>query len=366
MEGINILNDIVDVLKKIEANGFKAYVVGGFVRDFYRNKENPDIDICTSAKPSELNNIFSDISLDQYGSLILKYNGINFEITTFRREKKYLDNRHPMDVKYVKKLKTDLKRRDFTMNAICLTSDLNYIDYFGGRNDINKKIIRTIGKPEKRLKEDSLRILRAIRFATTLDFELEENLKNSIKQYGYLLNNLSYFYKKRELEKIFLSSNIKRGLSLISEFGLDVPLELKNIKNLVITSSIIGIWAQLDVVDIYPFTKAEVYLIKSIRKLDEKDLFDSHILYNNELITLKIAAEIRKIDPSLVSEKYNQLKIHSRKDILISFDEICNLLNSSDKVKINDVIVDIEHLILSNKLENNKQSLTDYILKKYS
>lgn len=298
--------------------------------------------------------------------MFLNYKNINFEITTFRREKKYLDNRHPEKIKYVKKLKIDLKRRDFTMNSICLTSDLNYIDYFNGRDDINKKIIRMIGNPQKRLREDSLRILRAIRFATTLDFELEENLKNSIKQYGYLLNNLSYFYKKKELEKIFLSPNIKRGLSLISEFSLDVPLELKNIKNLVITSSIIGIWAQLDVVDVYPFTKAEVYLIKAIRKLDEKDLFDSHVLYNNELITLKIAAEIRKIDVNLVEEKYNQLKIHNRRDISINFSDIASLLNCSDKIKINDVINDIEHLILSNKLENDKLSLTNYISKKYN
>ena len=179
----SILTNIVNVLKKIEASGFKAYVVGGFVRDFYRNKENSDVDICTSAKPDDLKHIFDNIFIDQYGSVVLNYNGINFEITTFRREKKYLDNRHPTKIKYVKNLKTDLKRRDFTMNSICLTSDLNYIDYLGGRNDINKKIVKMIGKPEKRLKEDSLRILRAIRFATTLDFELEESLKNSIKNF---------------------------------------------------------------------------------------------------------------------------------------------------------------------------------------
>ena len=362
----SILTNIVNVLKKIEASGFKAYVVGGFVRDFYRNKENSDVDICTSAKPDDLKHIFDNIFIDQYGSVVLNYNVINFEITTFRREKKYLDNRHPTKIKYVKNLKTDLKRRDFTMNSICLTSDLNYIDYLGGRNDINKKIVRMIGKPEKRLKEDSLRILRAIRFATTLDFELEESLKNSIKKYGYLLNNLSFFYKKRELEKIFSSSNIKKGLSLISEFNLDVPLNLKNIKNLVVTNSIIGIWAQLDVVDIYPFTKEETSLIKAIKRLDKKDLFDSHILYNNELITLKIAAEIRNINPNLISEKYNHLKIHSRRDILINFIEISSLLNCSDKVKINNIMIDIEHMILIDKLENNKQSLTDYILKKYS
>ncbi len=364
---IIILNNIVEALKKIEKAGFKAYVVGGFVRDFYRNQENADIDICTSAKPSDLKNIFGEnLSLDQYGSLILSYNDQTYEITTFRRESKYLDNRHPTKVKFVKSLKTDLKRRDFTMNAICLTSDLNYIDVFHGREDINKRLIRMIGKPEKRLRDDSLRILRAVRFATILDFELEENLKLAIKQYGYLLNNLSYFYKKKELEKIFLSPNMKKGITLIMDLGLDVPLELKNLDKLVLTSNLIGIWTQLDVADTYPFTKAEIYLMKSVKKLEEKDLFDVHILYNNQLIVLKLAAEIRKIDPSLIEEKYNKLPIHNQKDITINYKEIEDLINEKSIDKINNIIKDIEHLILSQKIENKKEILTDYIIKKYS
>ena len=358
-----MLDNIVEVLKKIENSGFKAYVVGGFVRDFYRNQLNDDIDICTSAKPSDLRGIFGeDISLDQYGSLILNYKEHSYEITTFRKESKYLDNRHPTKVKFVNNLKTDLKRRDFTMNAICLTSDLNYIDYYKGREDINRHLIRMIGKPEKRLKEDSLRILRAIRFATILDFSLEENLKLAIKQYKYLLNNLSYFYKKRELEKIFLSSNINKGINLILELGLDIPLEIKNLDKLVITSSLIGIWAQLDVVSVYPFTKAEIYIINAINKLKEKDLFDVHILYNNQLIVLKLAAEIRKIDPKLIEEKYNALPIHSSKDIAISYQEIETIINDNSIDKVNNIISDLEHLILSQKIENNHDILLNYIV----
>ncbi len=364
---IIILNNIVEVLKKIEKAGFKAYVVGGFVRDFYRNQENADIDICTSAKPSDLKNIFGEnLSLDQYGSLILSYNAQTYEITTFRRESKYLDNRHPTKVKFVNNLKTDLKRRDFTMNAICLTSDLNYIDIFKGREDINNHLIRMIGKPDKRLKEDSLRILRAIRFATILDFNLEENLALAIKQQGHLLNNLSYFYKKKELEKIFLSPNIKKGISLILDLGLDVPLELKNLEKLVLTTSLIGIWAQLDVVDTYPFTKTEVYIINAVRKLDEKDLFDVHILYNNQLVVLKIAAEIRKLNQTLLEEKYNNLPIHSPKDIAVNYKEIEASIRDSSTDKVNNIIRDIEHLILTERLENKKEILIDYILKRYN
>ncbi len=362
-----ILNNIVGVLKKIENAGFKAYIVGGFVRDFYLNKENSDVDICTSAKPSDLRKIFGDnISLDQYGSLILTENNNKYEITTFRRESKYLDNRHPTKVKFVNNLKTDLKRRDFTMNAICLTSDLNYIDIFKGREDINKRLIRMIGKPDKRLKEDALRILRAIRFSVTLDFELEENLKTAIKQNSHLVNNLSYFYKKKELEKIFLSPNIKKGIELILDLGLDSSLELKNLEKTVLTSSLIGIWTQLDVTDIYPFSSSEVYIMKAVKKLEEKDLNDVHILYNNQLIVLKLAAEIRKIDPNIIEANYNKLPIHNSSDIEINYKEIEDMLNDKSSNKINDIIKDIEHLILSEKIENKKNILIDYISKRYN
>lgn len=364
---IVILNNIIEILKKIENSGFKAYVVGGFVRDFYMNKENNDVDICTSAKPSELRVIFGDnISMDQYGSLILNLDNNKYEITTFRKESKYLDNRRPTKVKFVTKLKTDLKRRDFTMNAICLTSDLNYIDFYGGREDINHKIIRMIGKPEKRLKEDSLRILRAIRFATTLDFELEENLKINLKQYGYLLNNLSYYYKRKELEKIFLSPNIKKEILLLMELGLDKHLELKNLDKLVLTSSLIGIWAQLGVVDTYDFSNAEKYIINSIKKIEEKDLFDVHVLYNNQLSVLKLSAEIRNVDVSKVEEKYNSLPIHKQDDINLKFQEIENIVKDKSIDKINNIFRDVEHLILCDKLENEKQILIDYIKKKYN
>ena len=178
-----MIKDAIEILKIIESNKYKAYIVGGYARDFYRNETNKDIDICTSAKPEELKKIFNDdITIDNYGSQILTYKDNKYEITTFRKEKGYIDNRHPSKVKFVKSLKTDLKRRDFTMNALCLTSDYNYIDYYNGMDDINHKIIRTIGSADKKIKEDALRILRAIRFSTTLGFEIEDSLDKAIEK----------------------------------------------------------------------------------------------------------------------------------------------------------------------------------------
>ena len=127
-----------------------------------------------------------------------------------------------------------------------------------------------------------------------------------------------------------------------------------------------GLWTQLGVVDTYPFSNSEKYLINSVNKLEEKDLFDVHILYNNQLAVLKLSAEIRGIDVIKVEEAYNLLPIHDKNDIVVNYQDITNLLKNEDSSKINDVIRDIEHLILSKKIENKKDILIDYILRKYN
>ena len=204
----------LEILKKIEKYGYQAYVVGGYVRDLYLNRHSIDVDICTSATPKDLKEIFGDIMLPniQYGSVTVVYRKIRFEITTFRKDIKYENNRIPVKIKYIDSLLEDLKRRDFTINTLCMNKAGEIIDLLGAKIDLDNKIIKMVGSARKKLKEDSLRILRAVRFATILDFNLDEDLKKYIKKYGYLLKKLSYYRKKEELEKIFVSHNAKRGV----------------------------------------------------------------------------------------------------------------------------------------------------------
>ena len=161
------------VLSILEENGYKAYIVGGYVRDKLLGIESNDIDICTSATPKEIKEIFKSSSSPNYGSVNITYKNINFDITTFRREIKYLDNRIPIKLKYIKTIKKDLLRRDFTVNTICMDSKGNILDMLNIMDDLDNKIIKTVGNPRYKLKEDALRILRAIRFATTLNFTIE-------------------------------------------------------------------------------------------------------------------------------------------------------------------------------------------------
>ena len=240
-------NTALELLSKLNESNFKAYIVGGFPRDLYINKNSTDVDICTNATPKEIKEIFKDskINSEQYGSVSLIYNNVRFEITTFRKEKKYENNRYPVKIKYIDNLIDDLLRRDFTINTLCIDNNGEYIDLLNAKYDIDNKIIKCVGDANKKIKEDILRSLRAIRFATILDFKLDDKLKKAIKKNKNLLKKLSYYRKKEELEKIFSSSNCKYGLDLIKELELDKVLNINN--NIVVTTSSLGIWSQLDV-----------------------------------------------------------------------------------------------------------------------
>ena len=354
-------NTALELLNKLKEYDFKAYIVGGFPRDLYINKLSTDVDICTNATPKEIKEIFKDskINSEQYGSVSLIYNNVRFEITTFRKEKKYENNRYPVKIKYIDNLIDDLVRRDFTINTLCIDNEGEYIDLLNAKKDIYNKIIKCVGDANKKIKEDILRSLRAIRFATILDFKIDEKLKKAIKKNKNLLKKLSYYRKKEELEKIFSSPNCKYGLELIKELELENILNIKT--DIVITTSSLGMWAQLDVLDIYPFTKNEKETINNIKlALKEKDL-NNNVLYKYGLYVCTLVGEIKNIDRVEIVKKYNNLPIYSIKDIDIKADQICEILNKEKGPFIREIYKDLENKILSNKLKNNYNAIKNYL-----
>ncbi len=223
-----MLKDALKLLNQFEEKGYKAYIVGGFVRDYVLGINSEDVDIATSATPKEIMQMFPNSVLpkEEYGSVTLYLKNERYELTTFRKEIKYINNRKPIEIEYISSLLEDLKRRDFRMNTLCMDKDGNIIDFLEGRKDIENKVINTVGDGVYKFTQDSLRILRAIRFATTLDFELSEEVRNSIIKTKYLLRTLSYNRKKQELDKIFSSKNSKYGVKLLLDLGLDQELEI--------------------------------------------------------------------------------------------------------------------------------------------
>lgn len=254
-------NDVKYILTSLNDNGYEAYIVGGYVRDYLLNIKSDDYDICTSAKEDDLKKLFNIVECN-YGSCKINYNDKIYEVTTFRKDINYLNNRKPEKIEYVDNLSEDLQRRDFTINTICMDKEGNIIDLLDGKKDIDNKIIKVVGDTDLKIKEDALRILRAVRFATTLNFRLDDDLYKAIKKYGYLVKNLSFYRKRQELDKIFLSDNIDYGIQLLKELGLDEYLEIKlDFKK----TDLLGIWAQINNMN-YPFTKNEMNIINEYRK----------------------------------------------------------------------------------------------------
>lgn len=214
-------DEIVYILEKLEKHGYKSYVVGGSVRDYMLFKEPHDFDIATSARPEEIEELFKEHSLSdigkKYGTIVIRVGIYDVEITTFRLESDYEKNRKPKSVIFTDKLEEDLKRRDFTINAMAMNSKGEIIDLFNGKDDLNKKIIRTVGSAKCRIEEDALRILRAIRFAGSFDFKIEEELYSEIIKNRNLIKNLSPERIKSEIDKMLLLDIPSKSFKIMAD-----------------------------------------------------------------------------------------------------------------------------------------------------
>ncbi|MBR4286520.1 MAG: HD domain-containing protein [Clostridia bacterium] len=207
---IKLPSDVTEILNILHTGGHEAYCVGGAVRDSLMGFTPEDWDITTSARPDETAELFKDYkTIDtglKHGTLTVIINHKPYEITTFRIDGEYNDNRHPEEVIFTPDLKDDLARRDFTVNAIAYNYE-GIVDLYGGREDIYNSIIRTVGDPDKRFNEDGLRILRALRFASVLGFEIEPEIASAIHRNRHLLKNISAERISTELSKLICGKN---------------------------------------------------------------------------------------------------------------------------------------------------------------
>ncbi len=211
---------VQNILSRFKSNGFEAFVVGGCVRDSIMGIEPVDWDITTNALPNNTKELFSDLKVIQtgikHGTLTVVNNKRSVEITTFRIDGKYSDNRRPDSVLFTNELVDDLSRRDFTINAMAYNHDKGLIDEFGSLNDLRAKIIRTVQNPDMRFSEDGLRIIRALRFASTLGFEIEKGTSSSIHKNKTLLKNIAAERLFSELLKLLPGKNV---CSVLLDYG---------------------------------------------------------------------------------------------------------------------------------------------------
>ncbi|CAD2073575.1 CCA-adding enzyme [Jeotgalicoccus coquinae] len=218
----NLFKTGAKIIERFEENNYEGYFVGGAVRDFTLGRDVSDVDITTNALPDEIENLFEK-TIDvgkEHGTIIVLMDDIPFEVTTYRVEGEYTDHRRPDNVYFTQHLTEDLSRRDFTINAMAMTSAMELYDPHNGIKDLNNKLINTVGIAKERFDEDALRMLRAVRFMSQLDFELSLDAQKAIKEHAAALDYVAVERITAELEKLYRGINVKSAKEMIAQTGL--------------------------------------------------------------------------------------------------------------------------------------------------
>ena len=228
---MKIDGNCINILEKLEAAGYHAFYAGGCVRDTVMGREISDIDVTTDALPEQVMSVFSGYKVIptglKHGTVTVISNGIPFEITTFRIDGDYSDSRHPDSVTFSGDVRDDLSRRDFTVNAMAMDRNGNVIDPFGGISDIENKIIRCVGNPERRFLEDALRIMRAVRFSSQLGFKIDNETQNALLSMKERLSGISSERIRMELDKLLCGRNAVQVLLEYREIIGEIIPELR-------------------------------------------------------------------------------------------------------------------------------------------
>lgn len=349
---------VSDILLSLENRGHEAYIVGGYVRDKLLGIESFDVDISTSARPEEIENIFEVKSPNHLGSVNFKYGLFNVDVTSWRVEHDY-ENRHPRKVEFTGDVLKDIERRDFTINAIMMDKDGIIFDPLEGRRDLENKIIRPIGNVEEKLTEDPLRILRAIRFAIVYGFNVDASILKFIKNNASLLSGLSKERVKGELEKIFCAENLKSGIEWMESLGVLDSLGVKFPSKLVQTQDILGIWAQITT-DGFSFTREETKTIEYIRTIVSYGQIDDMSLFNYGLEANLTAGEILKVESSKTKEMYSSMPIKTERDLDIDFSKLPYTGREIGLIK-----TCLVNQILNRNLVNENEELMRYIMENW-
>lgn len=347
------MKNIFDLLKKLTENGFEAYIVGGFVRDKLLNRCSYDVDICTSAKIDDILKIFPFAKSKGFYCFSFELDNYHIEITSFRKESHY-DGRRPQHLEYGSLL-DDLQRRDFTINTLLMDETGHILDNLGGINDLKNKVLKVVGNSNQKIKDDALRILRAIRIASNLNFSFDKDLHDAIKKYAKNVKNLSIQRIREELDKIIQDDNALYGLSLFKKYHLDTYLNINIPSHLKITHNYIGIYMQMKISDFY-FTKKERKTIHFLspflhKKLDKYDLY---LLKDKNILLLDEINNTHYID------MYHLLPIKKDSDVHITYNCVKEILKSKN-ISFKDIKKEIIIALLNKQLKNNKEDIITYI-----
>ena len=387
---IIIPEEVRYIIDTLESNGYEAYAVGGCVRDSISGTEPKDWDICTPALPEQTIKFFAGHNIIetglQHGTITLRINHKSFEVTTYRVDGVYTDNRRPDKVGFVNDLRTDLSRRDFTVNAMAYNPEKGIIDFFGGVKDLNSGIIKCVGDPNKRFQEDALRIMRAMRFASVLGFEIENKTSQAMLENKNLLQNISAERISAELNKMITGKNIRNILSRHISVIAEIIPEISAVTDFIGFTGLENIPAAVALrltmlfCDINIESETAKKILRRL-KYDRKtvETVSQLILYYGfDILTerkhikkwlnrigeerFRQLLEIKKADEIkfLLNEIIEQKQCFSLKDLALNGGDLIALKITESK-KIGEILNKLLNMVIDEKIENDKIKLSEAV-----
>ena len=383
----------IPILKKLHNHGFEAYFVGGSVRDTVMNRPIHDIDIATSATPDEVISIFPktvDVGAKHGTIIVVTNDGEMYEITTYRTEGTYSDNRRPDEVVFVTSLEEDLRRRDFTINAMAMSINGEIVDPFNGQDDIKNRWIRTVGAAQERFYEDALRMMRAVRFSSQLEFDIDSTTLHAMEEHSERLSSVSVERKTIEIIKLLKGKNVQRALQYLLETKLYLYLPNFHNKNQEILSmsrfnfsaftSDSEIWTaviiSLKIQDVKTFltdwklpNKVIQQVLTNMKCMEEwkENSWTKLLLYKVGIETALECDNILSITNGEVSVKqvllqmHEQLPIKHKNDLMINGNDILQIVNKKRGSWVKDMLEELERKVIAGELENRPDALKEWV-----
>lgn len=380
------------VIRQLEEAGYEAVFVGGSVRDHLLGKDASDIDIATSATPEEVKLVFShtiDVGI-AHGTVMVLMDGEPIEVTTYRTESTYSDHRRPDEVEFVRSLKDDLQRRDFTMNAIALTLTGELIDPFGGMKDLRNRKIRAVGNAADRFHEDALRMIRAIRFSSVLDFEIEEGTLLAIQENAASIKHISVERIKVEMDKLWKGVNPAKAIATIEDTRLSehLPLFPNDVQRLIACTPFETAkqgWAALLLAGDFPIMNlAKAYKLSNREKAFLSDVlaafkrrqsnrFTIEDYYRFHIEVLVSAAKVwesfhpteQKIPVEEMMRMQENLPIRSKEDLQVDGKDLMAWTSQRGGRWVGEWMDKIESMVLHSRCPNDAEKIKEWFLNEY-
>lgn len=382
------------LIATLEAFGHEAYFVGGCVRDYILGRDVKDIDITTSALPEEVMRIFKHVIPTgvEHGTVLVIYKGSSFEVTTYRSEGTYTDKRRPDQVAFISDLKEDLSRRDFTINAMAMDQQFAVVDLFDGKTDLKNRQIKTVGSAAERFREDALRILRALRFASQLGFNIEEKTEREMQLLKDEVHHVAVERIKEECEKFFQGTDIKHGMALFHTIGLKSALPVFKThphlleKSSEITTPFISF---ADVIAYYHYLEPTISIQTWIKQWKcsnkEKNLahalnkyvtyvkengIDDWLIYqiklehvDNFCHLIQLLFTDQQVTSNLINAKKAELPMQGKAEMVMNGHQIAAMFPERKKGRwIAEWLERIEYLIITRQLKNEYKMIKEWIL----